>query len=241
MAVARVAYYTHRMKYLLGVILVLAVLLGAGIFLYRYLPARTPEGTAATSTSASAVEMRVATMFDSTDTYTVSARYPQFGIPAVDQAVKGAIDAALAEFKTMAPIPADSAAGKNEFDVSFDRVYVGPDVVSVELFISEYTGGAHPNTVAHAINVDPRTGAALSENDALAMIGKSLPDVATDSLAQLKAAHGDDISFPEGADPKPENYETFLISKSAVTFVFQNYQVAPYAAGLLDVSFPRIK
>ena len=118
-------------------------------------------------------------------------------------------------------------------------MYAGSDIISVKLLLSQDTGGAHPNTVAVGVNVDPKTGRALTLDDALALTGMSLGQVAAESLAQLKAKLGADMIFPEGADPKPENYGTFLVSASAVTFVFQSYQVAPYSSGMQEVSFPR--
>ena len=60
-------------------------------------------------------------------------------------------------------------------------------------------------------------------------------------MQQLKVILGEDIIAPEGADPKPENYNVFLVGKDKVTFIFNNYQVAPYAAGHQEVWFSRVK
>ena len=46
--------------------------------------------------------------------------------------------------------------------------------------------------------------------------------------------------FADGALPKPENYQTFVVGADSVTFIFQEYQVAPYAAGPQEVSLPRV-
>ena len=47
--------------------------------------------------------------------------------------------------------------------------------------------------------------------------------------------------FEEGADTNPENFSSFVISADKVTFIFQQYQVAAYAAGPQEVSFERKK
>lgn len=42
----------------------------------------------------------------------------------------------------------------------------------------------------------------------------------------------------EGASPKKENYENFLFNKNGLTFIFGQYQVAPYVAGIISVEIP---
>ena len=116
---------------------------------------------------------------------------------------------------------------------------MGADVVRVALWISEYTGGAHPNTVIIGVNVDRKTGKDVTLDDALLMIEKTLPEVSGESLVQLKAVLGEDMLFPEGAEPKADNYSVFLVSKDKVTFIFNNYQVAPYSAGPQSAEFAR--
>lgn len=227
------------MNKLVGYVLVLAVLCMLAYTIYANAPRipAMPESSKATT----GTQMRIATEFGDTAAYHIEARYPQFGISAVDEKIKAAVDSALADFKSIPPNPPGGATPKNEFTGSFDAVYAGSDVVSVELLLSEDTGGAHPNTTAVGVNVDPKTGKELTLDDVLAQTGMPLEQIAAQSLAQLKTKLGADMIFPQGADPRPENYSTFLVGPNAVTFVFQNYQVAPYSSGMQEVSFPRTK
>lgn len=226
---------------LVGYILALLVLCGVAYAVYLFAPRvptlNTGPGPVATTSSEVTIQEKVVT--ESTDTYKIDARYPQFGIPAVDGKVQAVIEKALAEFRSYPANPRDSSAPQNELVSSYDSVYIGADVASVALSISEYTGGAHGNTVIIGVNVDRTTGKELTQGDALALIGKTLPQVADESVVQLKATLGEDLTFPEGADAKAENYGTFLVSEDRVTFVFNNYQVAPYAAGQQSVEFAR--
>ena len=231
------------MKRIVGYVLVLIVLSGVAYAVYLFAPRvptlRTgPAPEAATSTEVT-VQEKVIT--ESTDTYRIEAHYPQFGIPSVDEKVQAVIEKALTEFKSYPPNPSDSATPQNELVSSYNSVYVGADVASVALSISEYTGGAHGNTVIVGVNVDRATGEELTLDDALALIGKTLPQVADASLVQLKTTLGEDLAFPEGANATAENYGTFLVSYDRVTFVFNNYQVAPYAASQQQVWFKRVK
>jgi hypothetical protein len=131
------------------------------------------------------------------------------------------------------------SAAKNSFTGRFDNVYLGSDIVSVELILSSYTGGAHPSTIFSGVAYDRTTGKRLELADALKLIGKSVAQVSAESSVSLKGQLRDSFMFKEGADTNPENFSSFLVTKGAVTFVFQQYQVAPYSFGPQRVSFPR--
>lgn len=216
----------------------LIVLFGAAYLVWTKAP-RLDHIQIATST-APRIEMRTVEYKEDTETYSIDVKYPQFGVASADAAVKGHVDAAVAMFKTYPANPADSAVPKNEQVISFSSVYTGDDYISTGLLISEYTGGAHPNSVLIGINVDLASGEEVSLDGVLALIGKDLAQVASttdESLSSLLS----DAYFPEGATAKAENYSTFVIDKDTVTFVFNNYQVAPYAAGAQEMTFARVK
>ena len=227
------------MPRILSSLLIVLVLLAIAALIFARAPhlAPLPETTA---TSTGAAQMTMQAIHEDTAVYTINAKYPQFGIPAVDTAIKADLDQALTEFRAYPANPPDSAVAKNEFNSDVGAAYVGPDLVSVSLEISEYTGGAHPNTVYDGINVDLTSGKRLTLDDALSLIGQTLQQVASSSEAQLKPALGDAM-FEEGFAPTPDDYATFLIDKDHVTFIFQNYQVAPYAAGPQQAVFKRVK
>jgi hypothetical protein len=227
------------MKRIFAYLLAVVVLGALAYTVYLHAPRlSSPAGSAATTTGITGVQMQVATELDDTDVYHIEARYPQFGIPAVDSKIKAAVESAVSDFKSIPPLPPGSAAQKNQFIGSFAAVSVESGAVSVELLFSEDTGGAHPNTTAVTVNVNPQTGQDITLDSALAMTGLSLQQVAAESLTQLQTQLGADLIFPDGANPLPDNYSTFLIGTSTVTFVFQNYQVAPYSDGMQQVSFP---
>jgi len=228
------------MKRFAGYVLTLALLVGMTYVILTYAPKFPQLSTSnITETEKDGTEMQVEVINGETATYRIEVHYPQFGISSVDSKIKAVVDNAVAAFKEYPANPPESSVPQNELTGSFDSVYVGPDFVSVKLSLSEYTGGAHPNTVIIGVNVDRKTGKELTLDDALTLIGKSLEEVAEQSLKELKATLGDDIISPEGAAPEPKNYNVFLVSKEKVTFVFNSYQVAPYSAGQQQVSFKR--
>lgn len=208
--------------------LALVVILLAGAYII-FSGIRTPAPTLTTATDT-----------ESGDSYVIDAQYPQFGIPAIDDQIREALDEQIREIKSYPALPQDSATAKNTLVARFADPYLGPDIVSVDLIFSVDTGGAHPNTLISGVAFDRATGKRLELSDALSLIGKSVAEVSASSSAQFSAAFGGGF-FAEGAADNPENFSSFSVSNDAVTFIFQPYQVAAYAAGPQRVVFPRVR
>lgn len=229
------------MKKAAASVVILLALIAAGYLLFTH--RSVSEGSVATTTPAIAQSFTVATSTlaeEGTD-YSVHVDYPQFGNASIDAQIRDAVTEAAAELKAQAATDTPTAQGfpKYEFIGQYSSVYIGPDVISFREMLAQDTGGAHPLPTIYGFNFDANTGKMLTLNDALAKIGLSLANVAASAKTQLNTQLGTDIIFPEGADPKSENYQTFLIQKNNVIFIFQPYQVAPYSAGTPQVSFPR--
>jgi hypothetical protein len=220
---------------LYALIVVSIIVLGAGFYALFTIPGPN------TITAHNVPEVGTTTMIkQDTDTYTIDVVYPHLGIPTIDSHIQSDIKQALDEFKNQEPNPRDSATPQNSFFGRFEDVYVGPDVVSMKLILSQYTGGAHPMTLFSGVNFDRATGKRLGLADALALIGKSVDDVSRESSTQFTKKFGADF-FSDGATNNPENFSSFLIGKDSVTFIFQQYQVAAYVNGPQEVVFHRVK
>ena len=220
------------------IIAVIIIVFGGGYTIFKVVERNHERSAAATTPSASIEFTNVAT-HEEGDTYSSTVAYPQFGIPAIDSQIRQKVEDAAEEVKGYPALPEGSATFKNSFDASFDRTYVGPDVISVEMILSQYSGGAHPMTILSGLNFDRETGKQLLQDDAFRMVGLSVDQISKRASAQLKSELGDAFSFPEGASSNPENFSSFLVGTSTVTFLFQPYQVAPYSEGPQQVSFPR--
>ncbi|MEY4747653.1 MAG: endo,4-beta-xylanase-like protein [Candidatus Parcubacteria bacterium] len=193
--------------------------------------------------------VRGETTEDETTVYKIDVQYPQFAaatgtasytsIDTINAEIRRDIDGAVGEIKSYPTNPRDMASPQNELTIRYGVPYIGPDVISIRLSISQYTGGAHPNTLLSGMNFDRASGKRLLQDDALKLIGKTITEISSEATAQLKAKLGDAM-FEEGANTNPENFSSFTISQDAVTFIFQPYQVASYAAGPQEVSLPRV-
>jgi hypothetical protein len=219
------------------------VLLAAAYFGYVYFTGDEtplPAGDSAAQVSQQ-VEVTKETISESSDEYTINIEYPQFGIPTADvyieEAMRESADAIIAQAATDTPV----AQGFRKYELfgTTQSTYVGEDLVSARVVLSQDFGGAHPLPIVTTYNFYRSTGALITLEDVLGMIGKTLDQVAGESLVQLNAQLGADIIAPEGASADAANYQTFVIDGSSVTFIFQPYQVAPYAAGAPEVPFPR--
>lgn len=215
--------------------------LGAGYYLsILTIPASRPSFVATTTPQVAVVPFTTMEMKEVTATHSIDVKYPKFGIVTIDPKIEKVVNEIVKEFKTLTANPPDMASPLLELTLDFDTPYIGPDIVSVEIVHTEYTGGAHPNSLSHGLNFDKATGRQLVLDDALRMIGLTLKQVSVAATAQLEERLGD-VFFPDGADSNSGNFSSFLISADTVTFIFQPYQVAPYVAGPQTISFERKK
>jgi hypothetical protein len=178
------------------------------------------------------------TIAEETDAYKIAIAYPKFGNANADTHVQQIIDKAVLEFKGYPSNP-PSVAAKNEMIGEYNAAYVAGDVLSAQMTLYQYTGGAHGGAVAFGFNFHP-DGTVYTLDEVLGLIGKNLEEVSAEANKRLIERY-DMVQFPEGATPTKENYSTFVIGSSTVTFIFQQYQVQAYAAGMPEVVFARVR
>lgn len=221
----------------IALVAVFALVVGYGV----YRMATEPRVSKETSIEIASTTIQVRTEKISEDQpdYSIDVEYPQFGIPSVDAEIMQAVDGAVQEIKVQAAKDKPSSEGFRKYELfgSVERTHVGNEI-SASIILSQDFGGAHPLPIALTFNFT-RAGNEITLDNALSMIGKTLPQLAAQAKTKLNAEYEGSIISIEGADAKAENYATFEISDTAVTFIFQPYQVTAYAAGMPEVTFPR--
>ncbi len=217
---------------------ILALVVLAMLAAFAFLALSKSRAIGLSPDSGGNVQTTTGNIEDSSPNYVVDAQYPQFGIPAIDSQIKKAVTDAVVEFEALPPNPPDSATPQDQFTGTYDKVYIGPDVISFELILSQYTGGAHNLTLVSGMNFNRATGQKLGLDDALRLIGLTVGQVSAQATSQFRENLGSDF-FADGANTNPENFSSFIISAEQVTFIFQQYQVAPYSDGPQYVSFER--
>lgn len=171
--------------------------------------------------------------------HNIDAAYPKFDAPefqklnfAIEQCYKDDLNL----FK--------SNAGFSDFDLEFSfdfkyEIYSYKNLKSVLLTSWSYTGGAHGNTLLYSYCFDPVTQQFLTASEAS---GIPLPQIALRTRMvlsedpELKGFITEDDWFMDGSAPTEENYRTFIMTDEGITVYFEPYQVAPYAAGILQAT-----
>jgi hypothetical protein len=110
-------------------------------------------------------------------------------------------------------------------------------IFSTRLTVSYYmAGAAHPGYYTHTFTHDLVHGKLLAL-DELFMPGTAyLEEIARISIDDLRER--DLLAWEEGAAPTPDNYRNWNVAPDALWITFDEYQVAPHAAGNITVEIP---
>ncbi|MCX6721905.1 MAG: DUF3298 and DUF4163 domain-containing protein [Candidatus Staskawiczbacteria bacterium] len=200
---------------------------------------------------------------DNTKPFVIKITYPQInGLDNFNQKAKTIIDKEINDFKTNSL--ANDAAVKEidpkayaeyprtyELDIGYDKGEVDDNVISIVFDVYNFEGGAHGASYPIALNYNPKTKAEIKLSDLFPGQKDYLQKISDycikDLTKQIIKALGstDGTWIADGAGPKPENYQFFLINPSTssgqatITFYFPQYQVAYGAAGDFKVIMPR--
>lgn len=128
--------------------------------------------------------------------------------------------------------------------------YIGKNLISINEDLYEYTGGAHGNYWSYGLNygLEPTHEIHLENLIDYMDLDSFLNFISCYCINSLKDKHndilrenfeqGDEVFFEGSLTPKLENFNNFLISKESLDFIFNPYQVLPYAFGQSIVKVP---
>jgi hypothetical protein len=187
-------------------------------------------------------EITKQTISEENQYYTISAAYPQTGSDRITRELQAFVEDQIAQFKSdtaWVTDPSLDSAAAGSLSLSVDYREVVSSYADTYVFtVSTYTGGAHGLQVTRTFAYD-KLGTPIALNTLFANPDTGLAKVAAFVQGELTKK---DISDPQwikdGAAATAENYQSFIISDEGVTFVFDPYQVAPYAAGTQNILVP---
>ncbi len=113
-------------------------------------------------------------------------------------------------------------------------------VVSLVEQNSEYTGGAHGNYGSSGVNFDAETGELLTLSDLLTDEEGFRERAEEELIRKLTAAYSDEL-FPDYEDTILKMWESgfnWYLDGAGITFIFQPYEIGPYALGEVCVTLP---
>ncbi len=178
--------------------------------------------------------------------YTIAAQVPTLvgssdpRVLAFNAEMKTIVDVAVATFKqNVSNIPLTPTSTESTFDLRYSLLSPPGNIFSIKFDIQTfYTGAAHPGDISQTANYDLQTGKNLELADLFIPGSDYLGALSNYCIAQLKTRDIDFQSFELGATPTLQNYRNWNITADGLVITFDEYQVAPYAAGPQTVVIP---
>ncbi len=163
-----------------------------------------------------------------------------------EQAFNAAVDAILKD----APLHEDrdsSATHKLGYQATMRVTFAAPTLISAEAEVYMDGGGAHPNTSVSHINIDGRSGKALTSGEVFAAEGrKAALKLCAAQIRQQKEEKGavdqsDETAKADTADASLseafDNIENWRFATGKTDVVFNPYQLGSYAEGAYSCAF----
>lgn len=152
-----------------------------------------------------------------------------------NRAVDGFLSYALDDFRQIA---ADlTAEPGSSIWITHTLTAATEDLVSVLFFVDGYVmGAAHPFHYSYTVNYDLVGARMLGLSDLFLPNTDYLQLLSQYSLEDLKRR--EILVWEEGALPVPENYQSWNVTPEGLRIGFDEYAVAPYAAGPQAVIVP---
>ena len=176
--------------------------------------------------------------------FDIEAIFPYFpdeqpGAADFNAAISQFESAALAEFRQNAE-QADSVpveANNSFLQTRYDVLYNQNGLLSLRLWVQYYMkGAAHPGSFAATFTYDLQAQKMLALNDLFLAETDYLPALA--AFCQAEITSRDPAFWPDGASPAAANYRNWNITPTGLLITFDEYQVAPYAAGPQEIEVP---
>jgi hypothetical protein len=181
-------------------------------------------------------------------TYTISAQTPMFAgvedarVQDFNEAVSDLVQHEIGYFRknVLAQMPAQPISSGSSFNAQYVVIFQGGGIWSLKFEFSGYAdGAAYPYHYSRTFSYDLEQGKELSLEELFPGDSDYLDALSSYCIAELsRRAIGFYGGFQQGAEPTPENYRNWNITANGLLVTFDEYQVAPYAAGPQTVTVP---
>ncbi len=180
---------------------------------------------------------------EQTELVEIDLEYPQTGFGAIDDVLPNELAVLAEEMKALA---ADSEEFIQDFGIPYSvqsdyEVTRNDDsILSFIVSIYQYTGGAHGISSTWTFVFDKQKNKLLSLEDVFEQETDYLFILSDAAVRELKTRDllDNEEWLLEGAGAQKANFERFVLTAKEIRFIFDAYQVGPYAAGTQEVSFP---
>jgi hypothetical protein len=147
---------------------------------------------------------------------------------------------AVADFKQkLGNLPATPDSSASTFDLRYNLLSPPGYILSLKFDIDTFfTGAAHPGTSSQTVNFDLARGKEILLSDLFVADADFLTPISKYCIDQLDNRDIGFQGFELGATADPGNYRSWNITPEGLMITFDEYQVAPYAAGPQTVVIP---
>ncbi|WML46795.1 DUF3298 and DUF4163 domain-containing protein [Neobacillus sp. PS3-34] len=138
------------------------------------------------------------------------------------------------------PVPKDEDYMYSyEYDVTYQVKYNENNQLSLLVYDYIYTGGAHGMEIVTSYNFNVLTGQQLKLGD-IAQSTTGFNKIKKYAIADLmnRAKRGEGIFTGDLNKMEINNNRPFYFTSNGIAIIFQEYEVAPYAAGMPEVKIP---
>lgn len=122
------------------------------------------------------------------------------------------------------------------FNTRYEVKYNAGGVLSILLYDDSYTGGAHGMSVVTSYNFNISSGYKITLNDVLK--SKKSYQKVKKYVSDYMLKHPDLFFDPTTNDFTINKDTSFNYTKEGIGLVFQEYEIAPYAAGTPSINIP---
>ncbi len=185
-------------------------------------------------------ELEKLTVTEKTQNYNITAIYPKTNSDSISMQFYNFVNEQISQFKEDTSWVGEVGSA-SEGSLTLDIDYKSENSSRVQNYIfslSSYTGGAHGLQVRKTFSYS-KTGKLLTTSNLFSNGVDGLKTFATLVQKELMKREGADADWiADGAGPIQENYASFVVNDTSVTVLFDQYQVAPYSEGPVDITIP---
>lgn len=241
---------THLLIFLLVLVIIAAL-----FYFFFPLKSQAPEKTSEVGTTTTETSFTYTTKTITEDNkekfYSLKATYPVFSLSDAEvqknlnDNVVLLVNQEISAYKTSFNQTSnpDGQYGTSNFVLTFEinANQVLKNILPVRFDESFYSAGAaHPGTSILTVNYDLNSGEPISLASLWRPGSGYLDIISSYSIDALESKLGTDTDemIRDGAGPKEENFEAFLLTDQGLLVIFNEYQVAAYAAGEQEITIP---
>lgn len=181
-------------------------------------------------------------MHETNELVGISASYPKLGIDNIDHELVQMADDVYADFLSQKQEMEEIAEAYDmqlSRELSFSDIILTDDYASIMFQHYAYDGGAHGNYTSLPFNYSFKDEKMIGIKDVLGGSQERLETLSQKVRAYLEERN--DVfegAVAEVSGPQWDNFSTFFLTEDSIIIMYQRYEVAPYASGIVSIEVP---